>query len=135
MVESNGREPVYDYDLFFLILIFVIIWIGAPISVGIAWWLWARSERSAAQGWRNRALLIGILAGSLNVVINYSWILYALSTKVSPSVWRIKDISGDIGVFLSFVALGGAILGTGVPRVPLGVCALLGVCMWTSFAV
>jgi len=119
-------------------LLSITIWaslIGTPISVGTAWWLWAGSERSGPQEWRNLVLLAGLLAASTNVLMYYSWLIYRAVANDTSMVWKTKGLCGDIGMFLSLLVLGGAIFGTGVSRVPLAFSALFGFLLWVSFGV
>jgi hypothetical protein len=121
--------------MFGVILIFVLMYIGPPVCVGAAWWLWPRSQRDATKKWRSWVLLTGILAGSINVLVFYSLLLHRLAAKDTPGVWKIEEVCGVVGMSLALVALGGGFFGEGVARIPLLLCAVLGLCMWGSFAV
>ena len=104
--------------------------IVVPLCIGIAWWFWARPEQLTAQKWRSRILLAGLLAGSGNVIIFYAWFTYRLFVALTPNTRRIMDVCAGIGVVLSLVVVGAVIFGEGVSRIPLMVCAFLGMMMW-----
>lgn len=85
----------------------VIIWlslIGTPVSAGLAWWLWSRRDRSSAHSWRTGLLIGGLLAASANAFIYYSWLLYRLLAGSTQQVWTLKEVFGNICLWLVLLA-------------------------------
>jgi hypothetical protein len=111
------------------------VWIGAPVSLGLAWWSWVRVPNRPAPNWRGRVLLAGFVAGSANVVMFYSWVIYRLCAGPRPEVWKLKDTCGDAGIYLALVAMATATFGHGKGRVALLSCAVLGFLMWSNIGV
>ena len=116
-------------------IILLIIFVGAPVSICIAWWVWARVRSAEAPKWRAQILLGGLMAGSANVVMFCSWFICRLCAGPTPEVWKLKDICGDAGMYLSLLALGGAIFGYGKARVPLVACSILGFLTWINIGI
>jgi hypothetical protein len=114
------------------------IWVslvGTPACIVIAWWRWARRKHSQSHSWRTAMLLMGLLAASANSLLYYGWLTYRLTTGSIPLAWRLKDLFANIGVALVVPALAGAVLGRGAPRIPVGICAALGLMLWVPVAV
>jgi hypothetical protein len=115
-----------------------ILWlslIGTPVSAGCAWWLWSRRNRSASRSWRASLLIMGLLTASANAFIYYSWLLYRTIAGSTPQVWTLKEIFGNISIWLVPMALVGAMGGKGGARIPIAVCALLGLMNWVPVAI
>jgi hypothetical protein len=115
-----------------------ILWlglIGTPVCACLAWWLWAKRDSSASFTLRTRLTLMGLLTASINALIYYSWLFYRLAIGSNPLVWRLKDIGGNLGVSLALLALAGAIFGKGAARIPIALCALLGLMNWIPVAI
>ena len=108
---------------------------GTPTSIVVAWWLKVR-HHEALSPWRSATLLIGLFSASIDIVIYYVWlpIAHRLVMTETP-VWRVRQISGNVGASFLLVALLGAILGKGPSRIPLAACAILGLFLWLPVAV
>lgn len=109
--------------------------IGTPVSAGLAWWLWSLRDRSSAHSWRTGLLISGLLAGSTNAFLFYSWFSCRLLAGSTTQVWTLKETCGDIGLWLVLLALIGAIGGKGGARIPIAICALLGLMNWIPVAI
>jgi hypothetical protein len=113
----------------------LVVWIGAPVFLGLAWWSWVRAPKRRAPSWRAHVLLAGLIAGSVNVVMAWSWLIYRLGAGPRPEVWKLKDTCGDAGIYLILVAMATATFGHGNGRVALLSCAVLGFLMWSNIGV
>ncbi len=111
-------------------------WIGAPVSLGLAWWYRARrvSNRPAQSG-RTHVLLSGLIAGSANVVMAWVWFTYRLLSGPRSEVWKLRDACGSIGIYLTLFAILAAIFGRGQGRVALLSCGVLGFLIWSEFGI
>jgi len=114
--------------------IFLASVIGTPILMGFAWWLQLR-QQPTNQRWRARALLLGLLAASVNTSMYFIWLVGRVLSRGAPVIWRLKDICGDIGIFLVVAALLGAIAGKGASRIPLALCTLTGFFLWVPVGI
>jgi hypothetical protein len=115
-----------------------ILWlalIATPVCACMAWWFWAKQDRSASFKLRRRLTLMGLLAASINALIYYSWLFYRLAIGSNPLVWRLKDIGCNLGASMALLALAGAIFGKGAARIPVALCALLGLMNWIPVAI
>jgi len=110
-------------------------WVGAPVSLGLAWWSWARVPNRPNSNWRAHIFLAGLTAGSANVVMFYSWLIYRLCAGPRPEVWKLKDTCGDAGIYLALLAMAAATFGHGKGRVALLSCAVVGFVLWSNIGV
>jgi hypothetical protein len=108
--------------------------IGTPIVVGIAWWMWFRSNRAALWRWRAVALLVSLVAVSANAVMYCSWVVYlTILADESSNNWPIYNVFGSIADYLALVGLVGAIVGKGRGRTLIAVGAIMGFLLWVPF--
>ncbi len=82
------------------------------------------------------ALLLGLLAVSVNAVMYYSWLAFRVLASDSPQIWRVKDFLGDyVADGLAIAGLVGAIAGNGTPRLLLAFAAVMGWLLWIRLGV
>lgn len=115
-----------------------ILWlslIGTPVSCGLAWWLWLRRNHSDRHQWRTGLTNIGLLTASANAFIYYSWFSYRIVAGSTPLVWSVKDSLGNFSGYLVLLALAGAVVGKGSSRIPIAVCAILGLMNWVPVVI
>jgi hypothetical protein len=133
--QAHARISIGE-EMTLFSLMYLAIWIGEPLSLLVAWWLWQRRTRPDTSTWRSAALFSGLLCASGNVCLYFLWAPLAKHFFMTQTPqWRIFDIDGDIGVFLVGAALICAILGVGKSRVPLAACAILGLLLWLPVGV
>jgi hypothetical protein len=113
-----------------LTFIFWVPLIGTPISGGVAWWLWLHRDYSDRHQWRTRLTNFGLLTASANAFLYYSWFSYRIVVGASPLVWIVKAALGNFSCYLFLLALAGAVVGKGSSRIPIAVCAILGLMNW-----
>jgi hypothetical protein len=121
--------------MFWISFMFWLSFIGTPVSASFAWWLWSRRHRSASRGWRAGLLITGLLAASANAFVYYSWFSYRLLAGSTSQVWTLKEAFGNLCIWLSPLALVGAMGGKGGARIPVAICALLGFMNWVPVAI
>ena len=118
----------------------LMVWIGLPlgaalISIGDAWRRWLQRDRSTPEKWREKALLLGLLAASLSTLAYCLWLTYRAAAGDAPLVWRVKHVSSEFGSSLFLFAFLAAVVGKGAYREALGVAAISGVFLWVEFGI
>ncbi|HZI81672.1 MAG TPA: hypothetical protein VFD69_19260 [Vicinamibacterales bacterium] len=109
---------------------------GTPIVLGLAWWRWIRGGAVAAMPWRERSVLVGLVAASLNLFLFYSWFAYRFIAGATEEVWAIKGTLGDgIAGCLVIAAILGALVGKGRGRVLTAVGATMAYLLWVPTAI
>src|SRR5208282_1387676 len=131
LLDSSLRdEDVHLMELFVLVPL-----IGTPIALGLSWWRWSHQRLSElGPKWKARALFLGLLAGSGNAAMYYSWLTYRLVAGGTPRVWKLQDSLGNISIYPCFVALVCAGFGEDVCP-PLVCCAFLGWALWWRYGI
>jgi uncharacterized membrane protein len=120
-----------------------------PIIVVIGWWVRRRESNTLARGWRSNAVLVGLIASSLNTVVFYAWIVWwnVLERQASAeyakgrdfasvdSIGIVRDTLGNyIALPLVCIALISAIPGKGRTRAVVAASAITGFLMWVPVA-
>jgi hypothetical protein len=118
----------------------LMVWIGLPlgaalISIGHAWRRWLQRDRSTPEKWREKALLLGLLAASLSTLAYCLWLTYHAAAGDVPLVWRMKHVSGEFGTSLFLLALLAAVVGKGAYREALGIAGIVGIFLWMEVGV
>jgi hypothetical protein len=110
--------------------------LGAPIVLGLAWWRRTRARSGAAPPWRERTVLIGLVAASLNLLLFYSWVAYRLIAGATDDVWAVKAAIGNgLAVYLVVAAFVGALVGKGPGRLLTAVGATMAYLLWAPIAI
>lgn len=118
------------------ILVVIVPVFGTPIVVGLAWWVWFRTGRTASPTWRRVAWFIGLLAASANATMYYAWLTYKIIHGWTPRVSRVDDLLGDRAAeYLAIVALAGAMVGKGAGRLLLLFLAIIGFLLWIKIGI
>src|SRR6266480_1147294 len=115
----------------------VLSWLlGTPTAAIFAWYFWIRdSYRVSLPRWRSIAFLVGLIAGSLNVLIYSGWLIDR-ATGDRPEVWRAQDFAGNIAIWLCPVAFVGAAVGDkGRASVALSISAVMGFMLWVPIGI
>jgi len=104
-------------------LVLLTAFIGAPVSIGLAW----RARSRAA-----RVPLVGLIAGTTNVTMFYLWLILRLCIGATGGVWGLREAFGNAGIFLSLITLIAGALG---PSGALVSGAVLGFLMWVPVGI
>ena len=110
--------------------VLAVFYLGPPIVVGIAWWVWLRRNLAASPKWRAVAIPMGLLADGTNVLMFYTWVVYRAVAGSAPRVWEVKDMATIVAGYLVIAALVGATVGKGAARIWLTFSALMGILPW-----
>jgi hypothetical protein len=109
---------------------------GTPVVLGLAWWQRTRSGAVAATPWRERGVLVGLVAASVNVLLFYSWVAYRLIAGVTEDVWAVKATLGDrVALYLLVAAIIGILVGRGPARLLTAIGATMGYLLWVPIAI
>jgi hypothetical protein len=118
MEELLAFGPLYAFP--------IAGWIGTPVSLGLAWWFWARVPNRPVPNWRAHVFLAGLALGTVNVVMACSWVTYRLCAGPRPEVWKLKDTCGNVGIYLALGAMVTAPFGLGRACGTLLCCGIFG---------
>lgn len=132
--EGNWRRTVTAYVIKFVDMGSFAALV-APISLGLAWWFWARARRDEIEGWRCYILLAGLIAASANTAAFCTWIIYRLSAGPMPQVWKAKEICASASIGFGLLALGASIFGQVKISASLVACAIFGFLMWVDIGI
>jgi hypothetical protein len=106
----------------------------APLVV--AWSYWTRGADSPTVAeWRTRAFVVGIIAGSLNVLVWGVW-FSDRAMGGQPDFWQLHPIGADMVFWLCPLAFVGAVLGdNGRASIALSISAALGFMLWLPIGI
>ena len=115
----------------------VVVWLLLCAAfIAAAWYFWLRdSAHKMLPKWRQFGLLIGLIAGVVNLFFCAALLLIA-HTSFRSRLANSNDIFGWIGFWFSPMAFVGAAMGeSGRASVALSIGAVLGGFLWVPFGV
>jgi hypothetical protein len=109
-----------------------------PLCIVLAWWFWGRDRSNPpANGWRNTALIIGLVAASANALVFGVYLAYSSRHPPGTGTWKFGDTCGNIGAILCTTAFicSAAAEGEDRARILVSVSAVLGFLLWVPIGI
>jgi len=116
-------------------VIFLSLLLLPHVSIVLAWiFRLQRAGRLALPRWRSIAVLVGLLAGSLNIAVFWAYVAW-LHHHYTTESWKGRDLAFSICEPLIVVTIGGGLLGRGRTRMVLCSAGILGFFLWVTTSV
>src|ERR1700722_19034962 len=106
-----------------------------PISVAYIWWTWVRTPPSNLPKWRKVFFLSGLCAGTANLVVWWSWVIWLAFHRGNPGIWKVWDKVSDLGLCLILFSIFASLVGKGRNRFLLAVSGVLAILPWIPVGV
>ncbi len=115
-------------------VIFLILLLTPHAVMGIAWWFWLRAPLQRLPQWRRTLLLVGLLAGTLNVFTYWGWVVW-LQMHYTTEAWKMHEHFWGIARCLIVATIAGGLCGKGRVQIAVCVAGILGFFLWVTTAV
>src|SRR4051794_1238979 len=101
-----------------------------PVVILVGCGVWYRYDRRLQPAWRRWAVVVGLLAACANVVLFVRWQLYMHGPYDTATGGLMEQQSGDMALWLTAIAVAGAIVGKGKARGVLALASGMGFFIW-----